>query len=341
MTLREEVTEDGLSHDVRDSAHFSFTAYVSESADAPRPVTFVFNAGPGSSSAWLHLGLFGPRRVLMPEAGNPTALPYGLVQNDESALAVTDLVFIDPVSTGYSRAVEGESPTPFHEYKRDIESVAEFIRLWVTRQGRWLSPTFVAGESYGTLRAAALVESLQRRYGMYFNGLMLISSVLDLSSIQFEGQRNDRAHVLHLPTYTAIAHYRGKVNGKFDEVLADSEQFASADYAWALARGDRLTADQRGATIRSLSRLTGLSEDFVDRADLRVEPRQLAAELRRDRRSVVGGLDGRYSAPTPSALSDTVDEDPSLAVVSGRFAAAVNHYIHEELGYRTDLHYES
>ena len=174
-------------------------------------MTFAFNGGPGSSSVWLHLGLLGPRRVLMGDAGALLPPPYELADNAESLLAVSDLVFIDPVSTGYSRAVEGTKPEPFHGYQGDIESVAELIRIWTSRHKRWMSPKFVAGESYGTLRGAALAEHLQSRHGMYLNGLILISSVLDLSSIDFEKQRNDRAHALYLPTYAAIAHYHGKL----------------------------------------------------------------------------------------------------------------------------------
>ncbi len=211
VVLRDEVYEDGKFTGFKAKAEMSMTSYVLDGDDTSRPVTFAFNGGPGSSSVWLHLGLLGPRRVLMGDAGDLRPPPYALADNPESLLAVSDLVFIDPVSTGYSRAVEGTKPEPFHGYQGDIDSVAELIRIWTSRHKRWMSPKFVAGESYGTLRGAALVEHLQSRYGMYVNGLILISSVLDLSSIDFENQRNDRAHALYLPTYAAVAHYHGRL----------------------------------------------------------------------------------------------------------------------------------
>ncbi len=185
VVLRDEVYEEGTFTGFKAKAEMSITSYVVEAGDERRPVTFAFNGGPGSSSVWLHLGLLGPRRVLMGDAGHLLPPPYELADNPESLLSVSDLVFIDPVSTGYSRVVEGSKPEPFHGYQGDIESVAELIRIWVSRNKRWMSPKFVAGESYCTLRGAALAEHLQSRHGMYLNGLILISSVLDLSSLDF------------------------------------------------------------------------------------------------------------------------------------------------------------
>ena len=177
------------------------------------------------------------------------APPYSIVDNAESLLGVSDLVFLDPVSTGYSRAIKGGKPGPYHGYQGDVESVAELIRLWTSRHGRWMSPKLLAGESYGTLRAAALAEHLQNRYGMYLNGLILISSVLDLSSIDFENQRNDRAHANYLPTYAAVAHYHGKLGRRsLDSVLAEAQEYAGRDYLWALSRGSRLTPAERSAS---------------------------------------------------------------------------------------------
>src|SRR4051812_17006547 len=240
----------------------SMTAYTLDGvAPAERPVTFAFNGGPGSSSVWLHLGLLGPRRVLMGDVGALLPPPYGLADNPESLLAVSDLVFIDPVSTGYSRVVEGDKPEPFHGYQGDIESVGELIRVWTSRHKRWMSPKFVAGESYGTLRGAALVEHLQNRHGMYVNGLVLISSVLDLSSIDFENQRNDRAHALYLPTYAAVAHYHGRLRRtSLRAAVKAAAEYASRDYRWVLSRGDRLTAKERATAVRKIAALTGLSE---------------------------------------------------------------------------------
>jgi carboxypeptidase C (cathepsin A) len=271
IVLREEVFEDGVFKGHKAKAELGVTSYV---LDAPsgsnRPVTFAFNGGPGSSSVWLHLGLLGPRRVDSGDVGHLTPPPYGLVDNTETLLAVSDLVFIDPVSTGYSRAVEGGKPKDYHGFKADIESVGELIRLWTTRHNRWLSPKFIAGESYGTIRAAALAEHLQTRHGLYVNGIMLISSVLDLATVDFEF-RNDRAHVDYLPTYAATAHYHGKHGRKsLKTVLAEAEEYAARDYPWALSRGSRLTAAERAEHVSRLAALIGLSEEYVDRADLRV-----------------------------------------------------------------------
>jgi carboxypeptidase C (cathepsin A) len=341
VVLRDEVYEEGTFTGFKAKAEMSITSYVVEGEDESRPVTFAFNGGPGSSSVWLHLGLFGPRRVLMGDAGDLLPPPYGLADNPESLLAVSDLVFIDPVSTGYSRVVEGTKPEPFHGYQGDIESVAELIRIWVSRHKRWMSPKFVAGESYGTLRGAALAEHLQSRHGMYLNGLILISSVLDLSSLDFEKQRNDRAHALYLPTYAAIAHFHGKVRRRSMRALVkEAEEYAAGEYPAVLRKGNRLSPKERAAAVRKLASLTGLSEDYVDRADLRIEHWRFFGELLRDERRTVGRLDGRFSGPMASAIAENMDADPSHDAIAGPYAAAFNHYVREELGYENDLPYE-
>jgi carboxypeptidase C (cathepsin A) len=343
VVLRDEVYEDGKFVGFQAKAEMSLTSYTLDGVppDSRRPVTFAFNGGPGSSSVWLHLGLLGPRRVVMGDVGALLPPPYGLTDNAETLLAVSDLVFIDPVSTGYSRVVEGSKPEPFHGYQGDIESVAELIRVWTSRHKRWMSPKFVAGESYGTLRGAALVEHLQTRYGMFVNGLILISSVLDLSSIDFENQRNDRAHALYLPTYAAIAHYHGKHGRRsLKAVLADAEEYAARDYPWVLSRGDRLTAKERAAAVRKVASLTGLSPEYVDRADLRIEHWRFFGELLRDERRTVGRLDGRFTGPMASAIAENMDADPSHDAIAGPYAAAFNHYVRDELGYENDLPYE-
>ncbi len=341
VVLREEVVKDGVFSGHKAKAELFLTSYVLEGADAAtRPVTFAFNGGPGSSSVWLHLGLLGPRRVLMGDVGALLPPPYGLADNPESLLAVSDLVFIDPVSTGYSRAVEGGKPGAYHGFQGDVESIGELIRLWTTRERRWLSPKFLCGESYGTLRGAALAEHLQSAHGMYLNGLILISSVLDISSIDFDKQRNDRAHALYLPTYAAIAHLHGKHEGRSrDDVVAEAAAYAERDYPWVLSRGARLTATERADAVATLARLTGLSEDYVDRADLRIEHWRYFGELLRDQRLTVGRLDARFTGPAESAIAESMDADPSMDAIDGPYAACVNHYVRTELGYESDLPY--
>jgi carboxypeptidase C (cathepsin A) len=343
VVLREEVYEDGKFVGFKAKAEMSVISYVLDDPGPieKRPVTFAFNGGPGSSSVWLHLGLLGPRRVLMGDVGALAPPPYALADNAESLLAVSDLVFIDPVSTGYSRVLEGTKPEPFHGYQGDLDSVGELIRLWTGRHRRWMSPKLVAGESYGTLRAAALAEHLQDRYGMYLNGVVLISSVLDLSSIDFENQRNDRAHVLYLPTYAAIAHYHGRHGRRsLKSVLSEAEEYAAREYPWVLARGNRLTARERTAAVRKIAALAGLSEEYVDRADLRIEHMRFFTELLRDQRRTVGRLDGRFTGPAASAIAENMDADPSHDAIAGPYAAAFNHYVRDELGYENDLPYE-
>lgn len=341
VVLREEVHEDGRFTGYRPKAEMSLTTYVVDGDDASRPVTFAFNGGPGSSSVWLHLGLLGPRRVSMGDVGDLRPPPYELVDNPQSLLGVSDLVFIDPVSTGYSRVVEGGKPEPYHGYQGDIESVAELIRIWTSRNKRWMSPKLVAGESYGTLRGAALAEHLQTRHSMYLNGLILVSSVLDLSSIDFENQRNDRAHALYLPTYAAIAQYHGRLgDATLETAVAQAEEYAARDYPWVLSRGDRLTADERTAAVTRIASLTGLSEEYVDRADLRIEHVRFFTELLRDERRTVGRLDGRFTGPAASAIAEQLDADPSMDAIAGPYAAAFNHYVRAELGYESDLAYE-
>jgi carboxypeptidase C (cathepsin A) len=341
VVLRDEVYEDGTFTGFKAKAEMSVTSYVLDGAHPGRPVTFAFNGGPGSSSVWLHMGLLGPRRVVMGDAGDLRRPPYALADNPETLLEVSDLVFIDPVSTGYSRVLEGEKAEAFHGYQGDVESVAELIRIWTTRHKRWMSPKLLAGESYGTLRAAALAEHLQSRHSMFLNGIILISSVLDLSSIDFDKQRNDRAHALYLPTYAAIAHYHGKVAKRsLKALLAEAEEYAAREYPYVLAQGSRLTRKERTAAVRRIASLTGLSEEYVDRADLRIEHWRFFGELLRDERKTVGRLDGRFTGPAASAIAEHMDADPSHDAIMGPYAAAFNHYVRDELGYENDLPYE-
>jgi carboxypeptidase C (cathepsin A) len=352
VVLREEAHTDGTSDGVKARAEVFLVSYVASSglpdggppdgaAPSPRPVTFAFNGGPGSASVWLHMGLLGPRRVLSGDAGDLNPPPYGLADNAESLLHHSDLVFIDPVSTGFSRAVKGEKAGDFHGYAPDIESVGEVIRLWTTRNNRWMSPKYLCGESYGTMRAAGLALHLQRRYGMYLNGLMLISAFLDGGSVEFS-PGNDEAYVSYLPTYAAIAHYHGKHGGRpLAEVLEEAEHYAARDYRWALARGARLTADERAEAVRRTAALTGLTEDYVDRVNLRPEHIRFLTELLRDQRRVVGRIDGRFTGWDTDYGREQWTSDPSIDAITGPYAAALNHYVRAELGYESDLPYEA
>ncbi|MET0235936.1 MAG: peptidase S10 [Kibdelosporangium sp.] len=339
VVLRREVLTDGKFDGHIAKAEVFLTSYTVDGADpAQRPVTFAFNGGPGSSSVWLHLGVLGPRRVLAGDAGELAKPPYELVDNPETLLRHSDLVFIDPVSTGYSRAAKGEKPGEYHGFGPDLESIGEIVRLWTSRNERWLSPKFLAGESYGTLRAAGLAEHMQSRHGMYFNGIMLISSVLDFGTIDFT-EGNDLPYVLFLPTYAAIAHYHGLHGDRsFEDVIADAEEFAGRDYPWALAQGSRLA--DRQSIVDRLAALTGLSADYVDRVNLRIEHVRFFTELLRSRRQVTGRLDARFLGWDNDYGRELFSEDPSYSAILGPFTAALNHYVRAELGYSNDLPYE-
>jgi carboxypeptidase C (cathepsin A) len=341
IVVRHEKHTDGTFDGHEPHAEVFVVAYTLDGAEpGTRPVTIAFNGGPGSSSVWLHLGLFGPRRVVMGDAGALTPPPWGLTDNEESLLAHSDLVFIDPVSTGYSRAVEGGKPAEFHGFTGDVETVGEVIRLWVTRNERWLSPKFLAGESYGTLRAAALAEHLQDRYGMYVNGLMLISSVLDMGTIRFT-EGNDLPYPLFLPTYAAIAHYHGlHPDRTLSEVLADAADLAARDYPWALAQGNRLAAADLDRVAARLAALAGLDEGYVRRVRLRIEHQRFFRELLRDSGRTVGRIDGRFTGWEADDGGEVPGYDPSIAAITGPYTAAINSHVRTTLGYANDLPYE-
>lgn len=341
LVLREEVFTDGKFDGHQAKAEVFLTAYTLDDADpASRPVTFAFNGGPGSSSVWLHLGVLGPRRVLMGDVGELLPPPYGLGDNAETLLANSDLVFIDPVSTGYSRTVKGGKPANYHGFKGDLESVGEVIRLWTSRNGRWMSPKFMAGESYGTVRASALAEYMQSRYGMYFNGLMLISSALDLGTIFFT-EGNDLPYALYLPTYAAAAHYHGLHGDRPQaDVLAEAEEYASGDYLLALARGHRLSAQERADAVQKIAGLTGLSPEYVDRVNLRIEHVRYYTELLRSRGRTVGRLDTRFTGWDSDGAREHWVQDPSYTAILGPYTTALNQYMRNELEYSSDLPYE-
>jgi carboxypeptidase C (cathepsin A) len=342
VVLREETYEDGVFRGSQPKAEVFVVSYVADTTDdILRPVTFAFNGGPGSSSVWLHLGLLGPRRVVMGDAGALVPPPYGLADNAETLLAVSDLVFIDPVSTGYSRVIEGDKAADFHGYQRDLDSVGEVVRLWTSRQNRWLSPKYLIGESYGTLRAGALADHLQTRYGFALSGLMLVSSVLDIGTADDESEGNDLAFVLSLPTFACLAHYHGLVGDRaLEEVREEAETFALGDYARALLLGRRLPADERRTVVARLAGLTALDPGWIERADLRIESQQFFRELLRERGQVIGRLDGRFTGWEEDAVGERLATDPSYSAIHGPYSAAFNHYVRAELEYKNDLPYE-
>ncbi len=350
IVLREESERQGdqagISEGEKAKASIFFVAYTRDGiADrSTRPLTFSFNGGPGSSSVWLHLGVLGPRRVLMTDLGDLPPPPFRVADNEYSLLDATDLVFIDPVSTGFSRAVVGEKAKEFHALKKDIESVGDFIRLYATRYQRWLSPKFLIGESYGTTRAAGLSGYLQERHGLFLNGIMLISSILNFSTARFN-VGNDLPYILFLPTYTASAWYHKRLAPELQsdlrQTLAEAEQFALGPYADALMRGAVLPAAERARVVAQTARYTGLSTDYVDRANLRIEIHRFTKELLRDERRTLGRLDTRFKGIDRDAAGERHDYDPSLTNITGPYTAAFNDYVRGELKFETDLPYET
>lgn len=326
-------------------ASIFFIAYTKKGVDdrSQRPLTISFNGGPGSSSVWLHLGLLGPRRVLSGDVGNPLPPPYRLTDNEYTLLTESDLVFIDPVSTGYSRPAQGEEAKQFHGLEKDVESVGDFIRLYVTRYHRWRSPKFLIGESYGTTRAAGLSGYLQNRHGMFLNGLMLVSNVLNFQTLLFTAG-NDLPYLLYLPTYAATAWYHGKVDRtQYPELkpfLAEVERFAVGEYNLALMQGDRLEAAERARLVQTLARYTGLSPLYIEQTNLRLEIFRFTKELLRDQRRTVGRLDSRFQGIDRDSAGERIEYDPSYPVIQGAYTGTLNAYVREELKFESDLPYE-
>jgi carboxypeptidase C (cathepsin A) len=348
MVLREEAERpkgEGESEGAKPRATVFFVAYTRKGIDdaARRPITFAFNGGPGSSSVWLHLGALGPRRISMGELGELPAPPYRATPNVHSLLDATDLVFIDPVSTGYSRPVEGERAKDFHSVRRDVESVGDFIRLYTTRYRRWASPKFLIGESYGTTRAAGLAGYLQERHGMYLNGLMLVSVVLDFQTIDFRSP-NDLAYILFLPGYTATAFYHGALEkslmADLRATLSEAEVFALGEYASALLKGSALAPADRERVVAGLARYTGISQEYLARTDLRIRDGRFFKELLRASGKTVGRLDSRFTGLDRDEAGEEASYDPSYTNIIGPYTAAFNDYVRRELEYETDLPYE-
>ncbi|MFW9777760.1 MAG: S10 family peptidase [Candidatus Heimdallarchaeota archaeon] len=310
-----------------------------------RPLTFSFNGGPGSSSVWLHLGVLGPKRVISAtDDAKAVPPPYDLVNNEYSILDATDLVFIDPVSTGYSRAVPGEKDAQFHEYKKDIESVGEFIRLYTSRNSRWTSPKFLIGESYGTTRAAGLCGHLQKNLGFYLNGVMLVSSILNFQTARFD-TGNDLPYLLFLPTYTSTAFYHKMLPEdlleNLESTLGEVRDFASTEYSLGLLKGDSLSDDEKTSIIEKLHRYTGLSKKYIEGSNLRINIHKFVKELLRDSHRTVGRLDSRFTGIDRDDTEAKYEFDPSMASILGPYAATLNDYVSKDLEFKSDLPYRT
>lgn len=320
------------------------TAYVKEGVTDPtsRPVTFLFNGGPGSGSVWLHMGAFGPKRVAIPsDARDDGAPPYPIVDNPASLLDVTDIVFIDPVGTGFSRALGKTDPKDFYGVSKDARSIGQFIRRWLAENGRWNSPKFLGGESYGTTRSAAVVNELEGQYNdVSLNGVILISTILDFS-MRAETPGNEMAYVVTLPSMAAAAQFHGRVPGASDvaALVEEARQFAIGPYAAALLKGSKLPADERAAIRRQLARFTGLSETFIDNADLRVSSGRFYKELLRDRGLTIGRLDARYTGKDYDRAGEEPDNDPSFYAIDASYTAAINSYARDVLKFSPERDY--
>jgi len=334
-----------LKPDGTSRASVFYVAYTrqGEKDPAARPVMFCFNGGPGSSSVWLHLGALGPRRVKMNADGTLPPPPFGLADNEYSILDGSDLVFIDPVATGFSRPAKDEKPDQFFSDSADLDSVGEFIRLWTTRHERWLSPKYLCGESYGVFRAAGLADHLRSRYGMYLNGLILVSGVLDFATI-WNNPGNDVPYPLYLPAYTAAARFHSKLplhlQSDLPKALAEAREFARGEYTAALQQGAALPADERTKIVAELARLTGLKPQVIEDNHLRIDEGVFRRQLLHDQGLILGAYDARITGRDDDPASPNPDFDPSDAAVRGPFSAAINSYVRGELKFEDDLPYE-
>jgi len=326
-------------------AEIFFVAYTLDGVDDPtkRPITFAFNGGPGSASIWIHMGLLGPKRVLLNDDGTPLPPPARLTENEYSVLDMTDLVFIDPIGTGFSRAVKGDKPNDYWGWTKDVESIGDFIRLYVSRNQRWGSPKFIAGESYGTTRTTGLSDYLSDKYGMYLNGIVLVSTALDFATLDFN-DGNDLPYILYLPSYAATAWYHKKLKAKYQEMplekyLEEVRHFAGDEYLQALFNGSRMAEKQIEQVADKTANYIGLTREYVLRANLRVTLQRFSKELLRSERRTVGRYDGRFIGIDRDAAGEEPEDDPAGYEINGTFAGAFNDYICRELGYKTDLPY--
>jgi carboxypeptidase C (cathepsin A) len=327
-------------------ARMFFVAYTKDGEDAKtRPVSFLYNGGPGSATIWLHMGSFAPRRVQMGDEGFQPTPPYHLVDNENSLIDASDLVFVDAISTGYSRTVEGVNPTQFHGQQPDLRAFGDFINEYLKTYGRWASPKYLIGESYGTIRSAGLSQELQSRHGIELNGIVLVSALLSYQVI-LPGPQNDLAFVSYFPTYTTTAWYHKRLPADLQaksvkQVADEALAFATGEYATTLLRGNSLSDAERKAVAQKIAGLTGLSQAYVEETNLRIDPGRFRKELLRDKRLVVGRLDSRYTASDLDAAGEQQEFDPSNTALQGAYTAMFMDYVRNELKWDSDLHYDS
>ncbi len=312
--------------------------------NSTRPVFFIFNGGPGSSSVWLHMGVYGPKRVAIPsDAKDDGAAPYRLIDNPFSILDTVDMVFIDPVGTGYSRAIGKGDGKDFWGVEKDAKSVAEFIRLWLVKNNRWNSPKYLSGESYGTTRAAALLNELQGGWtDIAINGVVMISSILDFQTARYQ-PGNDTPYISYLPTMAAAGWYHGKVDKKgrtLESFLDEVRSFTLGDYASALLQGNRLSAESFDDIAERLSAYTGASKQYFINANLRVSNMRFMKELLRNEGFSIGRLDARYKGVDYDGIGERFDNDPSGYGIDSAYTAALNHYMINDLKVSIERKYE-
>jgi carboxypeptidase C (cathepsin A) len=323
-------------------AEMFYVAYTLDGQDAAkRPLTFAFNGGPGSASIWLHMGALGPRKVVLKPDGFMPPAPYRIEDNRYTLLDKSDLVLIDAIGTGFSRAADAEMFKKFWGVKGDIESFSEFIRLYISRNERWSSPLFILGESYGTTRAAGIAGYLADR-GISFNGITLLSTVLNFETLE-DNPTNDQPYIFLIPSFTMIAGYHHKLAPDLAQDMTrarqQSEQWASTEYEHALDKGDALTPQERQNIIDQLAHFTGLSKEVIDEANLRVNVQKFTHYLLIDQKVRIGRLDGRYTGPDPNGLLDTPFYDPTGSATQPPFTSVFNNYLRTELGYKVDMPY--
>ena len=323
-------------------AEMFFVAYTLDGQDASkRPVTFAFNGGPGSASVWLHMGALGPKRVVLQPDGFMPPAPYHMADNNSSLLDRSDLVLVDAIGTGFSRAANAELSKKFWGVKGDIEAFSEFIRLYITRYDRWSSPLFLLGESYGTTRAAGVAGYLAD-HGVSFNGITLLSTAMSFQTL-VDNKSNDLPFVLLIPSYTMIAGYHKKLPADLLQDMAKARQesirWASTEYAQTLAKGDAITPEERQKQIAQMARYTGLNAQLIDDANLRIDVLKFTHNLLLDQKVRVGRLDGRFTGPDPGGLLDTPYYDPSESAILPPYTSVFNNYVRTELGYKSDMPY--